>query len=54
MECGYRADLVVERKVVIETKSIEGIASLQVAQLLTHLRFLNLDMDCCLISIYVI
>src|SRR5215211_4109433 len=41
MECGYRADLVVERKVVVETKSIEAIAPLHVAQVLTHLRCLN-------------
>lgn len=42
MECGYRADIVVERLVVVDTKSIEIIGSIQVAQLLTYLRFLNL------------
>ena len=42
MECGYRADIVVEKRVVVDTKSIEGIAPLHVAQLLTYLRFLNL------------
>jgi GxxExxY protein len=42
MECGYRADIVVEKKIVIETKSIEAISPLHVAQVLTHLRFLNL------------
>ena len=42
LECGYRCDIVVERKVVVETKSIEAIAPIHAAQLLTYLRFLNL------------
>lgn len=42
MECGYRADLVVERKVIVDTKNIEAIADIHIAQLLTYLRFLNL------------
>lgn len=42
MSCGYRADIVVERKIVIEIKSIEGIAEIHVAQTLTYLRFLKL------------
>lgn len=42
MECGYRADLVVERSVVVDTKSIDAIGPLQIAQVLTYLRFLNL------------
>ena len=42
MECGYRADIVVANKVVIDTKSIEAIGPLQLAQVLTYLRFLKL------------
>ena len=42
MECGYRADIVAERSVVVDTKSIDAIGALQVAQVLTYLRFLNL------------
>jgi len=43
MQCGYRADVVVERCLVVEIKSIEqGIGPLQVAQVLTYLRFLGL------------
>ena len=42
LECGYRADIVVEGKVVIEVKSVEGIIDLHIAQTLTYLRFLNL------------
>lgn len=42
MECGYRADLVVERKVIVDTKNAEAIAEIHVAQVLTYLRFLEL------------
>ena len=42
MTCGYRADIVVEKLIVIDTKSIDSIGPLQIAQVLTYLRFLNL------------
>ena len=42
MECGYRADIVAEKFVVVDTKSIDAIGPLQLAQILTYLRFLNL------------
>jgi len=42
MDCGYRADILVENQVIVETKSIDGIGPLQVAQVLTYLRFLGL------------
>lgn len=41
MVCGYRADIIVENCVVIEVKAIEAIGELQVAQVLTYLRFLQ-------------
>ena len=44
LECGYRADLVIENKVVIEVKCVEAIASIHQAQTLTYLRFLNLKL----------
>ena len=37
-EIGYRLDLVVESKVVIEIKSVEGINDVHVAQVLTYLK----------------
>ena len=37
MECGYRADIVVEQSVVVDTKSIDAIGPLQMAQVLTYL-----------------
>src|SRR5688572_6886343 len=42
MECGYRADIVVERSVVVDTKRIDAIGPLQIAQVLTYLRLLDL------------
>ena len=42
MDCGYRADLVVERIIIIDTKTIDAIGDLQISQLLTYLRFLHL------------
>jgi GxxExxY protein len=37
-----QADIVVEQSVVVDTKSIDAIGSLQIAQILTYLRFLKL------------
>ena len=42
MECGYRADIVVEKLIIIDTKTIEAIAPLHIAQVLTYLRCLQL------------
>jgi GxxExxY protein len=42
MECGYKADLVVGRRVIVDTKTIEAIGDIQVAQILTYLRFLKI------------
>ena len=42
MDCGYRADIVVERSVLVDTKRIDAIGQIQIAQVLTYLRFLNL------------
>ncbi len=42
MECGYRADILVERKVVVDAKNAEAIADLHIAQVLTYLKFLEL------------
>jgi len=44
MEIGFRADLVVENKVIIELKSIERIAPVHPKQLLTYLRITNLKL----------
>ena len=38
LDHGYRIDLLVENKVVIEIKSVEGFTDVQTAQVLTYLR----------------
>ena len=38
LECGYRMDLLVADAVVVETKSVEALAPIHEAQLLTYLR----------------
>ena len=38
LECGYRVDLLVASLVVVEIKSVEAIAPIHEAQLLTYLR----------------
>ena len=38
LPCGFRADIMVEQKVIIELKSIEALAPVHHAQLLTYLR----------------
>ena len=38
MEIGYRVDLLVENKVVIEIKSVDALNDLHLAQILTYLR----------------
>lgn len=41
-EAGFRLDLLVDRKVVVEIKSIDALASIHTAQVLTYLRFSQL------------
>jgi len=38
IEIGFRADLIVEDKVIIEIKSVEALAQIHKKQLLTYLR----------------
>ena len=41
LECGYRIDLLVERKVVIELKSVESLTDVYLAQTLTYMKLGN-------------
>lgn len=41
MEIGFRSDLIVESKVIIELKSVETLAFVHPKQLLTYLRLTN-------------
>jgi len=44
MELGFRADLIIENKVIIELKSVEFIAPVHQKQLLTYLKLTNLKL----------
>ncbi len=44
MELGFRADIIVENKVIIELKSIEAIAPVHTKQLLTYLKLTGLKL----------
>ena len=38
LDCGYRLDFLVENKIIVEIKSVEGLLPIHEAQLLTYLR----------------
>ena len=46
-EEGFRADLVVESRVVVELKSVEHLAPVHSKQLLTYLRLMRLEVGLC-------
>ena len=41
LECGYRMDLLVEKKLVIEIKSVDALNDIHLAQTLTYLKLGN-------------
>ena len=41
LECGYRIDLLVENKLVIELKSVESLNDVHLAQTLTYMKLGN-------------
>src|SRR5712671_5133334 len=42
LDCGYRMDLVVADKVIVELKTVDGILPIHEAQLLTYLKLSGL------------
>ncbi len=44
MELGFRADLIVENKVIIELKSVKKLEAVHPKQLLTYLRITELKL----------
>lgn len=44
MEIGFRADLIIENKVIVELKSVEAIAQVHPKQLLTYLKLTGLKL----------
>ena len=43
LECGYRVDILVENKIVVEIKSVEALNEIHLAQTLTYLKLGNLN-----------
>ena len=41
LDCGYRIDLLIEKKVLIEIKSVEALNSIHLAQTLTYMKLGN-------------
>ena len=41
LDCGYRLDLLVENKVIVEIKSVEALNDIHLAQVLTYLKLNN-------------
>lgn len=41
LECGYRADFLVEGKIILELKSVDKILPIHTAQMLTYLRLMR-------------
>ena len=41
LECGYRLDLLVENKIIVEIKSVEALNDIHLAQVLTYLKINN-------------
>ena len=44
LDIGYRLDLLIEDKVIVEIKSVESLAPVHFAQLLTYLKLSNLKL----------
>ncbi|HEX6892074.1 MAG TPA: GxxExxY protein [Chryseolinea sp.] len=41
LDCGYRADLVVEKKIVVEVKAVEELNEIHLMQTLTHIKLID-------------
>ncbi len=41
LDCGYRVDIMVERRLILEIKSVEALNDIHLAQVLTYLRLAN-------------
>lgn len=44
LDCGYRADLIVEQQLIVEVKAVEALARIHEAQLISYLRLTNTRM----------
>ena len=44
LDCGYRIDLLVENKIVLELKAVKELTDLDLAQIITYLKLNNLSL----------
>jgi len=44
LDCGYRLDLVIEQKLIVELKAVESLMPIHAAQLLTYLKLSGLTL----------
>jgi len=44
LNCGYRLDLVVENRLILEIKSVDGLAPIHFAQVLTYLKISGFEL----------
>ncbi len=50
LDCGYRADLIIDGRLLVEIKSVEAVAGIHEAQLLSYLKLGGGKSDCSLTS----
>jgi GxxExxY protein len=43
LDCGYRIDILVENRLIIELKGVEAVKGIHKAQLLTYMKLSKLD-----------
>jgi GxxExxY protein len=41
LDCGYRMDLVIEKRIIVEVKSVDTLTDIHLAQVLTYLKVNN-------------
>ena len=44
LECGFRCDLLIEKKLIIEIKAVESLNDIHLAQVLTYLKLTNIKL----------
>ncbi len=43
LDCGYRIDIIVEKKLIIELKVVEKLLPIHIAQILTYMKLANVS-----------
>lgn len=41
LDCGYRIDLLIEKKIIVEVKSVDALSDIHLTQVLTYLKLSN-------------